>query len=55
MTAVLTGEAPAPRVFWEEPSASTPTAYAALRITSAVNLLEDRVFGALGRRERLAT
>jgi hypothetical protein len=55
VTAVLTGEAPAPRVFWEEPSASTPTAYAALRITSAVNLLEDRVFGALGRRERLAT
>jgi hypothetical protein len=53
--AVLAREAPAPRVFWEEQAASTPTAYAALRITSAVNLLEDRTFGALGRRERLAT
>ena len=55
MTAILTGAAAAPRVFWEEPPVSVPTAYAALRITSAVNLLEDRVFGALGRRERLAT
>jgi hypothetical protein len=54
VTAVLSGEAPAPRLFWEDQPAAVPTAYAALRITSAVNLLEDRVFGALDRRERLA-
>jgi Helicase HerA, central domain len=55
MAAVVTGETPAPRIFWEEKPPSVETAYAALRLTSAVNLLEDRVFGSLGRRERIAT
>jgi hypothetical protein len=54
MAAVFPGQAPSPRLSWEEQPASVPTAYAAVRITSAVNLLEDRAYRLLGRGEQLA-
>lgn len=55
MTAVITSCIPRPRIFWEENRFDVQTAYAALRISSAVNLLEDRAYSQLERSERLST
>ena len=55
MTAVITTNAPRPRIFWEEARHDVRSAYGAVKITSAVNLLEDRAYGQLDRIERLST
>jgi Helicase HerA, central domain len=55
VTAVISTRAPQPRIFWEDPRRDGRTCYAALKITSAVNLLEDRAYGGLDRSVRLST
>lgn len=55
VAAVVVAEAPEPRIFWEDHRIRTRTAYAALRVTAAVNLLEDRVYGELDRQARIST
>ncbi len=54
LVAVITVDSPQPRIFWEEERPSVRSSYAAVRITSAVNLLEDRAFSQLERQERLS-
>lgn len=54
MTAVIMTSAPRPRIFWEEQRLDVRTMYAALKITSAVNLVEDRAYGQMERAERLS-
>ena len=41
-------------IFWEEERPAGRSAYAGVRITSAVNLLEDRAYSNLERQERLS-
>src|SRR5579862_601396 len=54
MLAVFSSDSSQPRIFWEEDAPLVRSAYAALGITSAVNLLEDRAYSLLGRQERLS-
>ena len=54
MTAIIATNSPRPRIFWEEARLDVRSAYGALKITSAVNLVEDRAYGQLDRLERLS-
>lgn len=54
MVAVVLTNSPQPRIFWEEQSPAALSAYAGVRVTSAVNLLEDRAYSQLERQERLS-
>jgi hypothetical protein len=54
MVAIVSVENPTPKIFWEEQRPRTRSNYAGVRVTSAVNLLEDRAFRQLERQQRLA-
>ena len=54
MVAILSVDNPTPKVFWEEQRPGTRSRYAGVRVTAAVNLLEDRAFSQLDRQQRLS-
>jgi hypothetical protein len=53
MVAILSVENPTPKIFWEE-RRRTRSRYVGVRVTAAVNLLEDRAFSQLDRQQRLS-